>query len=116
MDNLNPRPDFNDPPKPPTRVADAETSAPEESTTKDRGMMCGMGRSGTLMMVSGIAAAVILVAGFSFGWIGLLTASLGGVSLLFILPCLAMCVGMLWMMIGGGNNQSSNDSNRDQRP
>jgi hypothetical protein len=96
MDSINPRPASHDPP---TRAA-GEISPPTESTQDERGMTCGMGRSGPLMTMAAIAVAVIVVAGVSFGWSGWLTASLGGISLLFLLSCLAMCVGMIWMMIG----------------
>jgi hypothetical protein len=112
MDSINPRPASHDPP---TRAADAETSPPSESKHNERGMTCGMGRSGGLMTMAVIAVAVVVVAGFSFGWSGWVTASLGGISLLFLLPCLAMCVGMIWMMMRGSNGQSSKDPNRDRR-
>ena len=84
MDSVNPRPASHDPP---TRTADAETSPPSESTCNGRGMTCGMGRSGGFMTIAVIAVAVIVVAGLSFGWNGWLTASLGGISVLFLLPC-----------------------------
>ncbi len=53
------------------------------------------------MTVAVIALAVVVVAGLSLGWSGWLTASLGGISLLFVLPCLVMCGGMIWMMMRG---------------
>src|SRR5229473_961958 len=111
MDSVNPRPASHDPP---TRAADVETSPPSESAHNERGIRCGMGRSGGFVTMAVIAVAVIVVAGLSFGWSGWLTASLGGVSLLFLLPCLAMCVGMIWMMMRGGTGQSSEDTNRDR--
>ena len=101
MVSVNPRPASH---APPTR---AEKSTPIETVHNERGMMmCGMGRSSGFMILALIALAVVIVAGLSFGWSGWLTASVGGISLLFLLPCLAMCVGMIWMMIKGGNNQS----------
>ena len=102
MDSVNPRPASHDPP---TRAADVETSPPSESAHNERGMTWGMRRSGGFMTMAVIAVAMIVVAGLSFGWSGWLTASLGGVSLLFLLPCLAMCVGMIWMMMRGSNGQ-----------
>ena len=110
MDSVNPRPASHDPP---TRAADVETSPPSESAHNERGMTWGMRRSGGFMTMAVIAVAMIVVAGLSFGWSGWLTASLGGISLLFLLPCLSMCVGMIWMMMRGSNGQSSKDPNRD---
>ena len=91
---------------PPARPADAGIS-PTKSTRYERGMSCGMGRSSGFMILALIAAAVVVIAGLSLGWSGWLTASLGGISFLFLLPCLAMCVGMVWMMMRGGNDRSS---------
>jgi len=68
------------------------------------------------MILAVIAAAAVVVAGLSFGWSGWLSASLGGISLLFLLPCLAMCGGMIWMMMRGGNDQSSKSPDRDRNP
>jgi len=113
MDTIAPRQASHDRP---ARPADAGTSPPTESMRNERGMSCGMGRSGGFMILAVIAAAVVVVAGLSFGWSGWLTASLGGISLLFLLPCLAMCVGMIWMMMRGGNDQSSKGRDHDGRP
>ena len=113
MDTITPRQASNDRP---TGPADAGTSPPTESAHNERGMTCGMGRSGGLMILAVIAAAAVVVAGLSFGWSGWLSASLGGISLLFLLPCLAMCGGMIWMMMRGGNDQSSTGPNHDGRP
>ena len=100
----------------PARPADAGTAPPTEATRNERGTTCGMGRSGGFMTLAVIAAAMVVVAGFSFGWTGWLTASLGGISLLFLLPCLVMCVGMVWMMMRGGNDQTSKAPDRHGRP
>src|SRR5712691_5929304 len=113
MDTITPRLASHDPPARPT---DAGTSPPIASTRNERGMTCRMGRSGGLMILAVMAAAVVGVAGLSFGWSGWLSASLGGISLLFLLPCLAMCGGMIWMMMRGGNDQSSTGPNHDGRP
>lgn len=113
MDTITPRLASHDPPARPT---DAGTSPPTASTRNERGMTCGMGRSGGLMILAVIAAAAVVVAGLSFGWSGWLSASLGGISLLFLLPCLAMCGGMIWMMMRGGNDQSSKSPDRDRNP
>ncbi len=116
MDSINPRPISHDPPNTPSGVADADPSTARESIGNERAMTCGMGRSSRIMTMAAIAVAVVVIAGLSFGWSGWLTASLGGISLLFLLPCLAMCVGMIWMMMRGGNGQSSEELNRDRRP
>jgi hypothetical protein len=112
MNTITPRQASDDPA---ARPADAGTS-PTASTRNERGLTCGMGRSGGFMTLAVIAAAVVVVAGLSFGWSGWLTASVGGISLLFLLPCLAMCVGMIWMMMRGGNDQSSKGPDHDGRP
>ena len=111
MHSINPPPILHDPP---TRAAESETSTPGDSAHKERGMTCGIGRSGRFVMAV-IAVAVIAVAGLSFGWNGWLTASLGGISLLFLLPCLAMCAGMIWMMMRGGSGQSSPPTQQELR-
>ena len=98
MDSINPRPTSHDPRTPAT---DAEVSPPSESTRNERGTMLGMGRSAGFMTAAVIALAVLVIAGLSFGWSGWLTASLGGISILFLLPCLVMCGGMVWMMVRG---------------
>jgi len=79
-------------------------------------MTGGKWHSGGFMILAITAAAVVVVAGLAFGWSGRLTASLGGLSLLFLLPCLAMCGGMIWMMMRGSDGQSTQDPNRDRRP
>ena len=104
MDGINPRQASHDPT---TLAADTETSSTTETARNERRMMCGMGRSGGLMTMAIVAVAVVVIAGLSFGWSGWLTASLGGISLLFLLPCLAMCIGMIWMMMRGSNGQPS---------
>lgn len=101
MGEINPRPDSINQP---THAAEAEASPPNDSMQNERGIMCGMGRSGAHIMMAVFAFAVIVAAGLSFGWGGWLIASLGGISLLFLLPCLAMCIGMLWMMMQGNKN------------
>src|SRR5713226_5726524 len=111
MDTATQRPTLHDPP---TGAVDAENSLPSEPKS-ERGMTCGMGRSGGFMTMAAIAAAVVVVAGLSFQSSGWLTAS-SLISLVFLLPCLAMCVGMIWMMMRGGNDQSSDVPDRDQRP
>lgn len=100
MVSVNPRPASHAPP------TGGEMSTPIETVHNERGMMtCGMERSSGFMILAVIALAVVVVAGLSFGWSGWLTASVGGISLLFVLPCLAMCVGMIWMMIRGGTSR-----------
>jgi len=111
MDNINPEPASIDRP---TEVH-AETSPPNEPSRNDCETTCGMGRSGGFMIMAVIAAVGVVIAGLLFGWSGWLTASLGGISLLALLPCLAMCVGMIWMMMRGGSTQSSKDPNHGQR-
>jgi hypothetical protein len=116
MDSINPRPASHDPSNTPSGVVDADRSIARESTGNEHAMACGMGRSSGIMTMAAVAVAVVVIAGLSFGWSGWLTAGLGGISLLFLLPCLAMCVGMIWMMMRGGNDQSSKESNRDRLP
>src|SRR5260370_40677952 len=116
MDSIISRPASHDPLNTPSGVADADRSTAREATGKERAMTCGAGRSSGIMTMAAIAVTVVVISGLSFGWSGWLTASLGGISLLFLLPCLAMCVGMIWMMMRGGNSQSSKELNRDRRP
>jgi len=116
MDSINPRPASHDQLNTPSGVADADRSTAREAIGNERAMTCGMGRSSGIMTMAAIAVAVVVIAGLSFGRSGWLTASFGGISLLFLLPCLAMCVGMIWMMMRGGNGQSSEELNRDRRP
>ena len=100
---------------PPARAVEAKNLSSEH----ERRMMCGMGRWGGFMTFGAVAVAAVMIAGLSFGWPGWLTAGLaglGGISLLFLLPCLAMCVAMIWMMMTQGNSQSSKDVNRDRGP
>ena len=111
MEKINPRPGLINRP---TSAADVQTSHPSDSTQNERGITCGIGRSGGFMTTAVIAAVGVVIAGLLFGWSGWLTASLGGISLLALLPCLTMCVGMIWMM-RGGNAQSSKDPNPGQR-
>ncbi|WP_299109114.1 hypothetical protein [uncultured Bradyrhizobium sp.] len=85
---------------------DAETAANKD--TPDRpGMTRGRGRSVGYVVGVVIALAAIVTAGLLFGRKGWLTASLGGISILFLLPCAVMCVGVIWMMIKGGRSGSS---------
>jgi len=87
-------------------VVDTETLA--NKYTPDRpGMTHGRGRSVGYVVGIVIALAAIVTAGLLFGWKGWLTASLGGISILFLLPCAVMCVGVIWMMIKGGRSGSS---------
>jgi hypothetical protein len=109
MSSIDPRPAFHDQP---ARALDAETSPPGDFAHKECGMTCRMARSGGFTTMAVIAVAVIVVAGVSSGWNGWLAASFGGISLLFLLPCLAMCVGMIWMMMRASNDQSSKDPER----
>ena len=81
-------------------VVDVEASANKYTSDKP-GMMPGRGRSIGFLVVAVIALAAIVTAGLSFGWKGWLTASLGGISILFLLPCAIMCVGVIWMMVRG---------------
>lgn len=113
MDGINPRPTSRDPP---IRTAGAETSPSGKSTHNERGMTCGMGRSGGFMTMAVIAVALVIVASLSSGWIGRLSASFGVISLLLLLPALAICVGMTWMMMRRSNGQSTKARNRDRRP
>lgn len=86
-------------------VVDVDSSRNKFASDKP-GMMTGRGRSiGFLVAV--IVLAAIVTAGLLFGWKGWLTASLGGISLLFLLPCAVMCVGVIWMMIRGARGGSS---------
>lgn len=87
-------------------VDDAEASANKFKSDKPA-TMPGRGRSIGFLIVAIIALAAIVTAGLSFGWKGWLTASLGGISILFLLPCAVMCVGVIWMMIRGARGGSS---------
>lgn len=94
MDGIDPRAASHDPRTP-------AASRQSEFKRDESGMMFGMGRSAALTAVAVIALAVIVIAGLSFGWSGWLTASVGGISVLVLLPCLVMCGGMVWMMVRG---------------
>lgn len=87
-------------------VDDAEASASQHVSDKP-GMMHGRGRSIGFLVGTLIAVAAIVTAGLSFGWKGWLTAGLGGISILFLLPCAVMCIGVVWMMVRGGRGGPS---------
>jgi hypothetical protein len=116
MNSINPRQASHDQPNPTIYATDAETTPRNKSERSERGMACGMGRSGGFVTLAIVATAAVVVVGLSFGWSGWLTASAGGISLLFLLPCLAMGVGMMWMMIREGNDQSPKVPDHDPRP
>lgn len=87
-------------------VVDVEATATKYTYDKP-GTKSGRGRSVGFLVVVVIVLAAIVTAGLSFGWKGWLTASLGGISILFLLPCAVMCVGVIWMMIRGARGGSS---------
>lgn len=98
MNSIDPRPTSRDPRNPATDANDLRASGSSRDERKTR---VGMGRSAGVMIIAAIALAGIVAAGFSFGWSGWLTATLGGISILFLLPCLVMCVGIIWMVVRG---------------
>lgn len=97
-------------------AAGTEISPTSESARAGRGTRPGIGGSAIFLIVVAVAVAAVLIAGLSFGWSGWLTASLGGISILILLPCLVMCGGLLVAGVMAITGRSSKNSSRDRRP
>ena len=98
MNKIDPWPNSSDPSTP---VADVAGSSGSKYTPDKREAKSRRGRSVGYLILAIMALAAVVAAGLSFGWKGWLTASLGGISILLLLPCVIMCGGVIWMLVRG---------------